>query len=323
MRGELQTSAEASAEALAEVSAEASVEGSMADASAEAATAGEALPPSADGRRPAEGESADPSGSAGVLDAAPARVLDEAPPPAAVAANGHAAPATNGARPAPPTEADRVGPAADEGVESRPEAEARAAPAADGTAADAAGPAPTAEKPPAEPRANAEVIRIYCLGQLRVFRGDVELTRPGGVEEGALVAEEGQAGPRTAHPKMPFRRKARELLAYFAAYPHLDLARDRIQEAIWPDDGNEKSGKALRQNLWILRQHLAGGEARRAGEGDCISQQGGVYRLEAGRFWIDSQEFQRLVARSDRLERSAPAEAAALRDRAIDLYRGD
>lgn len=116
--------------------------------------------------------------------------------------------------------------------------------------------------------------------------------------------------------------KAGDLFAYFITFRKGSLPKDRVLEALWPEMRPDRSSGAFHTALYKMRQMLrVNGE-----QGKFVQARGGEYSLEKEHFWIDADEFSRLMAECSRdshpaLER---CEACATRlKRAVALYQGD
>jgi two-component SAPR family response regulator len=116
--------------------------------------------------------------------------------------------------------------------------------------------------------------------------------------------------------------KAGDLFAYFITFRDGTLPKDRVLEALWPEMRPDRSSGAFHTALYKMRHML-----RVDGEQDKFVQaHGGEYALEKEHFWIDADEFSRLMTECSR--HSHPAlercEACAARlQRAVALYQGD
>ncbi|MFT4164623.1 MAG: BTAD domain-containing putative transcriptional regulator [Microlunatus sp.] len=112
------------------------------------------------------------------------------------------------------------------------------------------------------------------------------------------------------------RPKARMLLMLLALHYGQALHRERIIEALWPDAALSSGIRSLQVAVSSIRQCLSVAGV----PGDAIRRQGDAYELRLADASSDVVEFQRLAASARRRD---PAEALAVRTRALELYRGD
>lgn len=112
------------------------------------------------------------------------------------------------------------------------------------------------------------------------------------------------------------RPKARTLLMLLALHPGRALHREHIIEALWPEASLSSGIRSLQVAVSSIRQCLGSSGVT----GDPIRRQGDAYELRLADATSDVAEFQRLA---DSARRRSPAEALAVRTRALDLYRGD
>ncbi|BAK33370.1 hypothetical protein MLP_03560 [Microlunatus phosphovorus NM-1] len=112
------------------------------------------------------------------------------------------------------------------------------------------------------------------------------------------------------------RPKARMLLMLLALHSGRALHREHIIEALWPEASLSSGIRSLQVAVSSIRQCLGLGGVT----GDPIRRQGDAYELRLSDASSDVAEFQRLA---DSARRRSPAEALAVRTRALDLYRGD
>lgn len=112
------------------------------------------------------------------------------------------------------------------------------------------------------------------------------------------------------------RPKARMLLMLLALHSGRALHREHIIEALWPEATLSSGIRSLQVAVSSIRQCLGLSGVT----GDPIRRQGDAYELRLADATSDVAEFQRLA---DAARRRTPAEALAVRTRALDLYRGD
>jgi DNA-binding SARP family transcriptional activator len=117
-------------------------------------------------------------------------------------------------------------------------------------------------------------------------------------------------------------QRAGQLLRYLACERRRVAPADAIAEAIWPQAG-AAAANSVRHFVHVLRARLEPGRPRGAQSSYVVCRRGG-YALEAGRVWIDADEF------AAEARRGATAHAAGdVRDaerrllRAAQLYQGD
>ncbi len=144
-----------------------------------------------------------------------------------------------------------------------------------------------------------DVMHVTCFGDFQVtFRGQ-------------KVGERGWLST-----------KAGDLFAYFITFRDATLPKDRVLEALWPEMRPDRSSGAFHTALYKMRHVL-----RVDGDQEKFVQaRGGEYSLEKEHFWIDADEFSRLM--SECSLHSHPAlercEACATRlQEAVALYQGD
>lgn len=146
----------------------------------------------------------------------------------------------------------------------------------------------------AEPRADAW--QIYCLGQLRVYRGGERLD----------WKQKGGA------PK-----KTRTLFAYLLTKGETGAHADRLAELLWPGDGDEEGKRSrLHHTVAMLRKTL--------GDAGAVLRSGDYYRLNAPQgSWTDTTSFEQLCRRGMSLSRRGQrAEALEIYRAAEALYGG-
>lgn len=140
-------------------------------------------------------------------------------------------------------------------------------------------------------------ITIRLFGRFSVHRGDQELL-------------------------LHSSSKAREILAYLAVHRRTPVPRETLADLIAPDSSEERSRKALRQALWLLREGLA--EEDGAGPPPLSVDAHWAQVGAESQVWIDVHEFERSSrAPGGWAERAqGPGEVAPLQH-AVQLYRGE
>ena len=136
-------------------------------------------------------------------------------------------------------------------------------------------------------------IEVRCLGTFRVFQNGTEVTQERWVSA-----------------------KARDLLAYFVTIRHDRVPLDRVVEALWPDADPGRGKAAFHTALYRLRHALQVPE--RASK--FILPEAGEYKLDAGCFSVDVEEFEHAIKEA---RAHSGAEAAEWYERAVSLYGGD
>jgi DNA-binding SARP family transcriptional activator len=137
-------------------------------------------------------------------------------------------------------------------------------------------------------------LRVFALGQARIYRGDCLLT-----------SADWTYG------------KARELVFYLLCRPN--ATREQIGLAFWPDASAEQVRKRFSAALAHARNALGR-------ETEWITLSNGRYRLEPARaYWFDVEIFEsKLHAANLLLQNGGPRrQAVPLFEEAINLYRGD
>ncbi|MGH2723608.1 MAG: AfsR/SARP family transcriptional regulator [Actinomycetota bacterium] len=146
---------------------------------------------------------------------------------------------------------------------------------------------PEGVAPRARSTADEGAVRVLCLGGVRVLLG-------GEPVEGG------------------WRKKALELLALLVSRPE-GLTRDKVLDALWPEDPPTKTGDRLRQCLRQLRQRLGG--SRGTGVAEWVDDR---LRLDET-VWSDVAAFE--AGLEDARGLDGAQKVSALR-RALELYRG-
>ncbi len=141
------------------------------------------------------------------------------------------------------------------------------------------------------PGALPQSIRVYALGQPRVYRG-----------EAALTADEWRAG------------KVRELLFYLLFKG--ECRREDIGLALWPDATTAQVVDVFHVTVHRLRRAL--------GAPEWVLFRGDAYLLNRQLpFWYDVQEFQTQLQAARDLAATSPAEALLRYSGAVELYQGE
>jgi len=161
---------------------------------------------------------------------------------------------------------------------------------------------PASEVPP--------FLRLYCLGELRVYRGN------------DLVTEAGWQRGRGA------TLKAKTLLVYLMLRGQPGVPRDELTELLWPGETDcAKVSNRLHNTLHALRRVLEPALASTGGESRYILYEPGseCYRLNpAVESWLDAEALEAHYRRGQSLEREGTTEAALAEYQAADtLYGGD
>lgn len=143
-------------------------------------------------------------------------------------------------------------------------------------------------------------LRVVTLGTFQTWRG---------------------AGPV---PQNGWRReKARQLFQLLLTYRDAPLDRDQIIEQLWPELDSATAQRNFKVTLNTLYQVLEPG--REAGSDSAyILREGTTYGLRPGTdLWLDAQVFAGLVQQAEGLVGSAPGQAIAVLERAVQLYGGE
>lgn len=136
-------------------------------------------------------------------------------------------------------------------------------------------------------------IQVRCLGPLRVFHNDTEITQDRWVSA-----------------------KARDLLAYFITFRRDRVPLDRVVEALWPDAGPGRGKMAFHTALYRLRHALQAPE--RASK--FIIPEAGEYQLDSECFGVDVDEFDRCIREAQVVSRD---KSARWYEQAVSLYIGE
>jgi DNA-binding SARP family transcriptional activator len=151
-----------------------------------------------------------------------------------------------------------------------------------------------------------DILRIVCLGEFRVFRGDVELRD----------SDWGRGRGPT--------RKIKALLAFLLCQRAQGARKETIIDLLWPEQTNSKrANSSFHQALFYLRRALEpdleastpSSYIRHRGERYCFAPQ--------KPYWIDADAFVDWSERARSLEQSGdPASAIECWARATELYGG-
>lgn len=114
--------------------------------------------------------------------------------------------------------------------------------------------------------------------------------------------------------------KAKKLLCYLLLRRNEQTTRDTLIEALWPDASPSSGSDNLRKAIQYVRETIK----PFAGEGDeVIASSKGVFSASAqSSVWIDTEEFEQLVAQAKQMEPNKTALKVIL-EKALALYQGD
>ena len=163
-------------------------------------------------------------------------------------------------------------------------------------------------KGPGSPDAgqDAQVLRILCLGDFRLFRGDVELKD----------ADWGNGKGPT--------KKIKALLAFLLSCRTRGARKETLIDLLWPEQTDPKrADSSFHQAMFCLRRALEP-DLEPGVESSYIRCRNGRYRFAPKKpYWIDADAFIQYTDRAQVLEQSgAPSPAADFWSRATDLYGG-
>lgn len=117
--------------------------------------------------------------------------------------------------------------------------------------------------------------------------------------------------------------RARALFAFLALHRRRPHARELLAGRLWGDEPQESARKALRMALWRVRSVVdadEGAESRSPLRTSAVA----VEFNQDAEYWLDVEEFERLVHDGEATATApAGAEAAERLRAAVDLYRGD
>ncbi|MEQ9397701.1 MAG: BTAD domain-containing putative transcriptional regulator [Longimicrobiales bacterium] len=118
-------------------------------------------------------------------------------------------------------------------------------------------------------------------------------------------------------PPLP-SRSARHLLAFLVMNRHHPVAREKIAGALWRDRTQDQARKALRNNLWHVRNALS-----EVGEGDAVEADRDHVRLHPGdHWWVDIWEFEDTLGSMARGgQEIVDADEASRVEAAVELHR--
>lgn len=153
---------------------------------------------------------------------------------------------------------------------------------------------------------DAQVLRVLCLGDFRLFRGDVEL-------------EDADWGSGKGPTK-----KIKALLAFLLCCRTRGARKETLVDILWPEQTDPKrADSSFHQALFCLRRALEP-DLEPGVESSYIRCRNGRYRFVPQKpFWIDADAFIQYTDRAQALELSGdPILAADYWSRAADLYGG-
>ncbi|MCB9177617.1 MAG: winged helix-turn-helix domain-containing protein [Caldilineae bacterium] len=143
------------------------------------------------------------------------------------------------------------------------------------------------------------LLRVQTLGRFRVWRDGREL--PGSVWE---------------------RDKAVQLLQFLLTRRGRLTERERIVEALWPEQSIEAGERDFKVALSSLLRAIEPERAPRA-ESQVVSRAGTAYGLAPGAAWVDAQALEAAVAAGNRDLAGDPESALRHYRAAAELYQGD
>lgn len=153
---------------------------------------------------------------------------------------------------------------------------------------------------------HAHVLRILCLGEFRVFRGEVEL-------------KDSDWGSGKGPTK-----KIKAMLAFLLCRRTRGARKETLIDLLWPEQADPKrADSSFHQALFCLRRALEP-DLEPGTESSYIRCRDGRYRFDPQQpYWIDADAFIQYTDRAQVLEQSgAPIFAADCWARATDLYGG-
>jgi len=136
--------------------------------------------------------------------------------------------------------------------------------------------------------------RVQTLGPLRIH------------------SEDGEVSPRAWK-----RKKARELFAILVTHRHGSCHKEWLMETLWPEATSEAADRDFRVALHAVSAALEPQRGKNA-PSRWVERRETAYALMGG-IDVDADEFTGLIERA----RRQPAEALALLEQAVALYRGD
>lgn len=97
---------------------------------------------------------------------------------------------------------------------------------------------------------------------------------------------------------------------------------DRIFEYLWPDRTRQAQSRALRYQVWRVRDALEPDRPSRAG-GSVIITEGSGYRLPTDRHFVDSEAFERRLFKARYDLPASPGRARTTIEQGLRLWRGE
>ena len=173
------------------------------------------------------------------------------------------------------------------------------------TALGALGPAP--EMPdPLDACQGSQVLRILCLGDFRVFRGEEE------VKDSEWGNGKGPA------------KKIKALFAFLLCCRTRGARKEKLVDLLWPQQTDPKrASSSFHQALFHLRRSLEP-DLEPGSESSYIRCRDGRYRFDPQKpYWVDADAFVRYTDRAQALEQSGdPISSVDCWAQAADLYGG-
>lgn len=141
-------------------------------------------------------------------------------------------------------------------------------------------------------------IKIYSLGEFRIFIDDRRLMFEGKVQQKPL-----------------------SMLKMLIALGGRDLSEIRMMDSLWPDADGDSAHKSFEMTLLRLRRLL--------GREDAVILTGAAVSLNPGCCWVDAQAFEHLAGSADKAwkkssgkSRGGAARAVRLIEKALEMYGG-
>jgi len=184
----------------------------------------------------------------------------------------------------------------------------------DGFDAQDTGPAETAEEEDAE-EAPTGAVASAAAPSMATHLITLHLLRDGllGVAVAGRPVADGNDG---------LAGQPRELLAYLALQRGRPVPRDRILEALWPDNDPAKSISSFHKALHLLRKGLAAQAGLPPGL-MIVTERQGEYLLAPEAVWVDALAFEEALDQAARAAQAGQEDRhGALLRRALDLYGG-
>ena len=160
---------------------------------------------------------------------------------------------------------------------------------------------------PTDSNPENETLRIFCLGQFRVFRGSVELQDQ----------DWGQGNAPT--------HKIKALFAFLLSQKSQGATKQAIISLLWSQQTDpDKATKSFHQALFCLRRALEP-DLVVVSDSSYIQQHGDLYYFAPQKpCWIDTDAFEYYTERALALEQRKDCAAAVVYwDKALDLHAGD